>query len=121
MRSSLASTKSAGKGGELVNAPRMQIVPPGRQAATAVASVSAVPPTVSITRSIGASASPRRPPRSSSPITRSAPSADDDLAGAAGARRDHRHEPDRTGAEYRDALADLEPGEPHAVHGHTER
>src|SRR5207247_225597 len=46
--------------------------------------------------------------------------ADDDFAGAAGARRDHRCEPDRPRAEYRDALADLEPGEPHAVHGHAE-
>ena len=49
-----------------------------------------------------------------------APRDDDDLAGAAGPRRDHRREPDRPRAEYRDALADLEPGEPHAVHGHAE-
>src|SRR5439155_23723257 len=75
-RSSLARTKSAGKAGERVNAPSRQMVPPGRAAATAVSSVSASPPTVSMTRSIGASsASPRRPSASRSPATRSAPSA----------------------------------------------
>src|SRR5438094_432359 len=41
--------------------------------------------------------------------------ADDDFAGAAGARRDHRCEPDRPGAEYRDALDDLDHTDPPAV------
>jgi len=112
----------------------MQIVPPGRQAAAAVferlgAAAHRLDHEVDgrvdgialqafrvrvVDHAIGAEHERGR-------LLLRAAGADQDLARTAGARRHHGHQPDRARAEDRDPLADLEPGEAHAVHRHAER